>query len=733
MVGISSKVATVMSSLGLLRRCHLFPFLEHCSRNNAPRNDRLPCVLLKNRVGITRVTFLFILILLLSLPVCTPEALSEPPSASGDEFLVVDCLLPGQIRKLGKRTTFLTARRPIKASAGDCEIRGGEYVSYDRSDYATALKVWLPQAQEGDATAQTYVGEIYEKGLGLQPDYVLAAQWYRKAAEKGYARAQVNLGHLYEKGLGVEKDPSKALNWYRKASGLSEGISIESASVSTETQKELEELKKEVEVRKRESESLREQLRRTQDQLEQTRKELERRKSAVETEQQRLEETREELERKKQLAESSGDEAEIKRLEQQLTKREAEFKQQNQKMTSLRQEIAKLESEAEKSRRELAKLSQEKIGEEKKVADYGGPKIEMIDPPLSEETRGLTPPRIKTRAGIERVIVGRVTAPSGLLTFTFNDREEKLDENGLFRFKTLVQSTSTPVKLVAIDRQGKRASVEFLLTPEAEVKPPPPIQEERESPTSIGFGEYYALIIGNKEYAHWPRLKTPQNDAIKIDKVLREKYGFKTKVLINATRRDILEALNDYRKILTEKDNLLIYYAGHGHLDEKISRGYWVPVDGETDSPVQWIPTFAITDFLSGMSAKHVLVVADSCYSGALTRSAIARLEAGMSDAARRNWLKITSDKRSRTVLSSGDLTPVLDTAGSSGGENSVFAKALLAVLTENKEILEGQKLYTQLAAQVAYAASAELEQIPQYAPVQYAGHESGDFLFVPQ
>src|SRR3989304_956805 len=468
MVGMSSKVATVMSSLGLLRRCHLFPFLEHCSRNNAPRNDRLPGVLLKNRVGITRVTFLFILILLLSLPVCTPEALSEPPSASGDEFLVVDCLLPGQIRKLGKRTTFLTARRPIKAAAGDCEIRGGEYVSYDRSDYATALKVWLPQAQEGDATAQTYVGEIYEKGLGLQPDYVLAAQWYRKAAEKGDARAQVNLGHLYEKGLGVEKDPSKALNWYRKASGLSEGISIESASVSTETQKELQELKKEVELRKRESESLREQLKRTQDQLEQTRKELERRKS------------------------------------------EAEFEQQNQKMTSLRQEIAKLESEAENSRKNLVKLSEEKKGEEKKVADYGGPKIEMIDPPLSEETRGLTPSRIKTRAGIDRVILVRVTAPSGLLTFTFNDREEKLNENGLFRFKTLVQSSSTPVKLVAIDRQGKRASVEFLLTPEAEVKPPPPLQEERESPTSIGFGEYYALIIGNKENAHWPRLKTPQ-------------------------------------------------------------------------------------------------------------------------------------------------------------------------------------------------------------------------------
>ena len=95
----------------------------------------------------------------------------------------------------------------IKTSAQDCEIRGGEYVSYDRSDYATALKVWLPQAKEGDKVAQTYVGEIYEKGLGVQPDYVLAAEWYRNAAEQGYERAQINLGYLYEKGLGVAKDP----------------------------------------------------------------------------------------------------------------------------------------------------------------------------------------------------------------------------------------------------------------------------------------------------------------------------------------------------------------------------------------------------------------------------------------------------------------------------------------------------------------------------------------------
>ncbi|MBI5628859.1 MAG: sel1 repeat family protein, partial [Candidatus Rokubacteria bacterium] len=132
------------------------------------------------------------------------EATTQLQQSPGkaEDFMIVDCLLPGQIRRLGAQVTFLTARRAIKTSTRDCEIRGGEYVAFDRSNYATALKIWLPLAKEGDASAQTYVGEIFEKGLGVPPDHAAAAEWYRRAAESGYARAAINLGHLSERGLG---------------------------------------------------------------------------------------------------------------------------------------------------------------------------------------------------------------------------------------------------------------------------------------------------------------------------------------------------------------------------------------------------------------------------------------------------------------------------------------------------------------------------------------------------
>lgn len=156
----------------------------------------------------------------------TPVQMPAGASGAGgsiDDLMLVDCLLPSQVRQLGTKMTYLTPRRYIKATKSDCGIRGGEFVLYDRSDYRSALQSLMPQAQGGDPVAQTYVGEIYEKGLGLpQPDYAAAASWYRKAAQAGHPPAQTNLGALYERGLGVPQDKAAALNWYRKATGVAD-------------------------------------------------------------------------------------------------------------------------------------------------------------------------------------------------------------------------------------------------------------------------------------------------------------------------------------------------------------------------------------------------------------------------------------------------------------------------------------------------------------------------------
>lgn len=146
-----------------------------------------------------------------------------PPSQADEvaKLQIVDCLLPGQLRKLGNNS-YLTPRRPIKTTAADCNVRGGEYVAYDRADYKTALKVWLTAAEAGDAEAQVNVGEIFEKGLGAEPNYEAAVIWYQKAADQGNKQGLFNLGTMYEQGHGVPADRVHALNLYRQAWGLPE-------------------------------------------------------------------------------------------------------------------------------------------------------------------------------------------------------------------------------------------------------------------------------------------------------------------------------------------------------------------------------------------------------------------------------------------------------------------------------------------------------------------------------
>lgn len=239
----------------------------------------------------------------------------------------------------------------------------------------------------------------------------------------------------------------------------------------------------------------------------------------------------------------------------------------------------------------------------------------------------------------------------------------------------------------------------------------------------IAFGDYYALVIGNNDYADLPRLETAVSDAAAVAELLRSRYAFKdVTLLLNARRTDILDSLNRLRADLTEKDNLLIYYAGHGYVDVAGGEGFWQPVDALADNDTDWISNSTLTRYLRTMSAKHVMVVADSCYSGTLLRDGGSGPPRG---AERTAWLRRMAEKRARTALASGGLEPVAD-RGANG--HSVFANAFLAALRDNREVLDGHGLYQLIKRPVVLNA----QQTPQYADVRNAMHEGGDFLFVP-
>ena len=174
----------------------------------------------------------------------------------------------------------------------------------------------------------------------------------------------------------------------------------------------------------------------------------------------------------------------------------------------------------------------------------------------------------------------------------------------------------------------------------------------------------------------------------------------------------------------------MVYYAGHGQMDDVTARGYWIPVDGDQKDLAQWVSVIDVTDQLSAMSARHVLVIADSCYSGTLTRSLVPAVDQALTQEQRLAPLRQLSKQRARVAMTSGGLEPVVD-----GGsvDHSLFARSLLDVLGQVRAPVAAQELHAAVAARFAHLARRlKIPQQPQYAPIGFAGHEAGDFVFSP-
>lgn len=92
--------------------------------------------------------------------------------------------------------------------------------AFERGDATGAFKLFKPLAEEGDAGAQFWLGQMYDLGKGVPQNLAQASLWYRRAAEQGNVMAQHNLGHMYETGEGTrpsEYSLSAAASWYRRA------------------------------------------------------------------------------------------------------------------------------------------------------------------------------------------------------------------------------------------------------------------------------------------------------------------------------------------------------------------------------------------------------------------------------------------------------------------------------------------------------------------------------------
>ena len=229
-----------------------------------------------------------------------------------------------------------------------------------------------------------------------------------------------------------------------------------------------------------------------------------------------------------------------------------------------------------------------------------------------------------------------------------------------------------------------------------------------------------ALLIGINNYADpdIPALESAQRDVKAIGNELTTKLGYVAETITDGSRAEIVDAMLKLAAKLTPSDSVILYFAGHGFLDEDTGKGYWIPADGRADTPEKWISNDDITRLLSLLPARQIILVSDSCYSGSLTR------EYKITETTASTATKQTLSKRSVIVMSSGGEEPVSD-EGKDGF--SIFAWSLQKSIQKLERLAPGSNLFEEIKSRVV-----ELyPQTPQYGASTTAGHErGGDYFF---
>lgn len=228
-----------------------------------------------------------------------------------------------------------------------------------------------------------------------------------------------------------------------------------------------------------------------------------------------------------------------------------------------------------------------------------------------------------------------------------------------------------------------------------------------------------AVLFGNNAYPKpIPALETPISDVQDIGRILQERFGYEVKLVRDARKLDVVNTLNQIGMETKPGDSVLVVYAGHGYLMDDTNMGYWIPVDGSTKSPANWISNTDISKFLKNIQAQQVILISDSCFSGSLTR------EEKISTSSKNVDRNKITNKRSVLAMSSGGEEPVSD-EGKEG--HSIFAWSLIGALKSAGALTPGAEIFQVVKTEVL----KDYPQEPQYGAVLSAGHmEGGEYLF---
>ncbi len=233
-----------------------------------------------------------------------------------------------------------------------------------------------------------------------------------------------------------------------------------------------------------------------------------------------------------------------------------------------------------------------------------------------------------------------------------------------------------------------------------------------------GTNYLFAIGINTYDKKYFNPLNNARKDVEDIANVLVKDYYFEPQHIRllcdqEATKANILDELDDFRKKIKHEDRLLIYYSGHGHLEG--SQGFWIPVDAVRDKISSYIRSAEVRDIIQSIDARHILLISDSCFSASLlVRGGTRDINSTLMDWERNpsRWVFISG----KGVVSDGET-----------GTNSPFAKGILKYLNQNEE--EALNII-RLADRVTQEVGFNYEQKAEISPLFQSGHEGGQFIF---
>lgn len=243
----------------------------------------------------------------------------------------------------------------------------------------------------------------------------------------------------------------------------------------------------------------------------------------------------------------------------------------------------------------------------------------------------------------------------------------------------------------------------------------------RTAKTAPRKGSSWFFGIGINRYKYFPELNNAVKDVKDFIILMAEQYDLEMDNLITlfdeeATRENIISRLDEFVNLVGPEDKVLIYYSGHGHLNRKTQKGYWIPYDAEVDHTAQYIRNSTIRGYFEDINSLHTLLISDSCFSGTLFLRGANRSASAMEEIER---------LRSRWALCSGRHDE--EVYDGEPGKNSPFAKSIIEVLRDNTSPAVN---ISKLADRVVELTRANYEQLPEGNPIYGVGHKGGQYVF---